>query len=583
LEYLLGLIMAKMYPVHIYSGTPSPGEVEIFHRLQDDPLTTKWLVLHSLDISHHRSQISGEADFVIIVPGKGVLCLEVKAHNKIRRENGLWYYGSSVSADPRGPFKQSSEAMHSIRTRVINQYPDLSGVVFWSAVIFPYLDFNINSEEWHTWQVIDRKQFSRSSIGELIINILINARKFLANKPSALWFNKNNNEPNLEQCNRICSFLKPSFEFFESPESRASRREEELKLYTNEQYEALESMDLNDRVIFSGPAGTGKTILAIEAARRNVGRGKRVLLCCYNRLLGTWLRSEVKSFLPLENVGTLHSIMLSVAGIAPPENADQEFWEHELPQIAIEALILDDSGKFKYDQLIIDEAQDLMKNEYLDFLDLSLVGGLNSGRWLFFGDFEKQAIYSTFLNEIDSIQRNRLSNFSRYGLRVNCRNTPRVAEFVHLLGGLIPKYSKVRRPDDQVEPTIVPYKNEGQQKEKLEQTIDKLLQEGFGCSELVILSPRSDQDCISSIISSRSFSLLPIKQKNSKNDIGFCTIHSFKGLEAPAIIVTDIDEVESEKSASLFYIAITRSIDRLVILVSDKARKEMVNILTQSR
>ncbi len=575
--------MAKMYPVHIYSGTPSPGEVEIFHRLQDDPLTTKWLVLHSLDISHHRSQISGEADFVIIVPGKGVLCLEVKAHSKIRRENGLWYYGSSVSADPRGPFKQSSEAMHSIRTRVIKQYPELSGVVFWSAVIFPYLDFNINSEEWHTWQVIDRKRFSRASIGDLIINVLNNARKFLAIKPSALWFNENNNEPNLEQCNRICSFLRPSFEFFESPESRANRREEELKLYTNEQYEALDSMELNDRVIFSGPAGTGKTLLATEAARRNVGRGRKVLFCCYNRLLGAWMRSEVKSFLPSEKVGTLHSVMLSVAGIAPPDNANQEFWEHELPQKAIDALILDDSGKNKYDQLIIDEAQDLMKNEYLDFLDLSLVGGLNSGSWLFFGDFEKQAIYTTSFSEIDSIQRNRLPNFSRYGLRVNCRNTPRVAEFVHLLGGLNPQYSKVRRPDDQVEPTIVPYKSEGQQEEKLVLTIGKLLQEGFACSDIVVLSPKSDQDSISSKISSNAFSLCPIKQKTTKNDVGFCTIHSFKGLEAPAIIVTDIEEVESEKSVSLFYIAITRSVERLVIFVSDKARKEMVNILTQSR
>lgn len=574
--------MAKMYPVHIYSGTPSPGEVEIFHRLQNDPLTTKWLVLHSLDIPHHRSQISGEADFVIIVPEKGVLCLEVKAHNKIRRENGLWYYGSSESADSRGPFKQSSEAMHSIRTRVTKQYPELSGVVFWSAVIFPYLDFDINSEEWHTWQVIDRKLFSRKSIGELIKNVLNNARKFLANKPSALWFNENNNEPNLEQCNRICSFLRPSFEFFESPESRADRRKEELKLYTNEQYEALDSMELNDRVIFSGPAGTGKTLLATEAARRSVGRGKEVLFCCYNRLLGTWLRSECNSFLPSGNVGTLHSILLSVAGITPPDNACQEFWEHELPQKAVETIILDDSGKYKYDQLIIDEAQDLLKNEYLDFFDLVLVGGLNSGKWLFFGDFEKQAIYSTSFNEIDSIQKNRLSNFSRYGLRVNCRNTPRVAEFVHLLGGLNPRYSKVRRPDDQVEPTMAPYKSEAQQEEKLVQTINTLLHEGFVCSDIVVLSPKSDQDSISSKTTSNAFSLCPIKQKTTYNDIGFCTIHSFKGLEAPAIIVTDIEEVESAKSASLFYIAITRSVERLVILVSDKARKEMVNILTQS-
>ena len=571
--------MARMYPAYIFSGTQSRGEIDVFERLKNDPVTSNWIVLHSLDIAHHRSQISGEIDFVVIVPRKGVLCVEIKAHNKIKRENGLWYYGSSSIGDARGPFKQAAEAMHSIRKKVSKRFPELANVLFWSAVIFPYLDFNINSDEWHSWQVIDRRQLSRSSIGELILNVFNNAHQFLKTTPAAKWFNPENKEPDLEQCNRICNYLRPDFEFFESLESRVNRRNEELKLYTQEQFEALDSMELNDRVIFSGPAGTGKTLLAMEAVRRNVCRGNKVLFCCYNRLLATWLNEQVGSIIEPDSIGTLHKIMLSVSGLTPPIHATKEFWERELPDKAIEALLVNDSDKNKYDILIIDEAQDLMKNDYLDFLDLWLIGGLRAGKWIMFGDFEKQAIYSSSSTELDSILKSRLSNYATYSLRVNCRNRPRVAELVHLLGGLNPKYSKVRRPDDQVEPSIIPYKNENQQQTKLVSIIDMLVKDGYTNSEIVILSPRSDEYSTASKIKHTSITFNPIKS-NHKDSIGFCTIHAFKGLEAPVIIVTDIEEIGSENAKSLLYIAITRSLERLFILVSDNARKGLLTSLT---
>ena len=89
--------------------------------------------------------MSGEADFVIIIPHKGVLCMEVKAHSKIKREAGLWYYGNNPTPDKRGPFKQSSEAMHSIRNRLLKEDPGLESIPFWSAVIFPYSEFSSSS------------------------------------------------------------------------------------------------------------------------------------------------------------------------------------------------------------------------------------------------------------------------------------------------------------------------------------------------------------------------------------------------------------------------------------------------------
>src|SRR2546423_12101455 len=98
-------------------------------------------------------------------------------------------------------------------------------------------------------------------------------------------------------------------------------------------------MTRNPRVIFEGPAGTGKTLLAIESARRAAGDGKRTLLVCFNRLLGQWLRHETESLGGGVTAGTLHSHMLSLAGLQRAPRTDPDFWQHELPRLALDRLL----------------------------------------------------------------------------------------------------------------------------------------------------------------------------------------------------------------------------------------------------
>ena len=570
--------MSTMYPPQVYSGTKSQGEIEIFNRLKSDPATDDWIVLHSLDIAEHRSQTSGEIDFVVIVPGKGVLCLEVKAATNIRRENGVWFYGKDPKGDVRGPFKQASEAMHSLRRKVMQRAPALSKIVFWSAAVFPYHTFSEKSPEWHDWQVIDRTKFSRFSISSNVLAVLEKARNFLSNNPGSRWFNNLSSEPTLDQCKLIANLLRPNFEFFESPAFRSSRRIEELKKYTEEQYEALDAMHLNYRIIFQGPAGTGKTLLAIEAARRSAVSDKKTLLLCFNRLLGNWLKNEAID-IPNLTIGTLHSHMLSVAEIDMPASFLPDFWENDLPLLATEKLV-DKGTEAQFEQLILDEAQDLLTPTYLDFLDLSLTGGLASGNWIFFGDFEKQILYEK-VDLVRSQLSNRFQNIPRYSLRTNCRNTPRIAEFVHLLGALNPHYTKIRRPDNQIEPKIITYTDDHSQSENLMKLLNQLLSDdNYSLQEIVILSSRTDQDAIvNNLPKNWQMRLSPLRSGFKPNKMHYGTIHSFKGMESPVIILTDIENVTSTEAQSLFYVGITRALERLTILVSKKVNQEMSRIL----
>lgn len=87
--------------------------------------------------------------------------------------------GKDNKPDPRGPFKQASSAMHSLRKLVVTKNAGLGNILFWLGVIFPYVDFPVHSSEWHPWQVIDRGAFQAQSIGRQLLGMIESARRHL--------------------------------------------------------------------------------------------------------------------------------------------------------------------------------------------------------------------------------------------------------------------------------------------------------------------------------------------------------------------------------------------------------------------
>lgn len=572
-----------MIPAQIDPATRSPGEVEIYNRLESGPGTESWTVLHSLDVPNHRRQITGEIDFLIIVPGTGVLCLEVKGARRIRREaDGLWYYGSGAKGDPRGPFKQAAEAMYSVRNRLLAQQHSLASVLFCAAACFPYVEFTATSEEWHDWQVIDRRLLDAQPISALIRNIFAKARQHAAGKPAGRWLAPAGQEPTAQQCAAIIRALRPQFEFFESPRSRRRERDEQLRRYTEDQFAALDAMSVNPRVVFEGAAGTGKTLLGLEEARRASMRGEHAFLCCFNRLLGSWLKREAEPFGSAVRAGTLHSFMLEAAGISPPQDATASFWQDELPERAAEALLDGTAPTRQFDLLIVDEAQDLLRDGYLDVLDLILTGGLLAGRWRFFGDFLKQAIYNSTNLSLAQFLEQRSPGVPRYRLTANCRNTPRIASFIELLGGVREGYQRILRPDNGVEPDLRFFAGPQAQPKALAAVLERLRSEGYAGNEVTVLSPRAHGCCAEQLGPPWQGRLRPAGAARG-GQIAYCSIHAFKGLESPAIVVTDIGSAGTPEDESLFYVAITRATERLVVLADARIKEKVIEMLVRLR
>ena len=94
----------------------SDGEKMVHNALVKD--CPEYIVLHSVFLNRHIKNISGEIDFLVLIPGHGFFCLEVKHGGVERLIDGRWKFTNRDGKETiksKGPFQQVKEAMHSLR------------------------------------------------------------------------------------------------------------------------------------------------------------------------------------------------------------------------------------------------------------------------------------------------------------------------------------------------------------------------------------------------------------------------------------------------------------------------------------
>ena len=323
--------------------------------------------------------------------------------------------------------------------------------------------------------------------------------------------------------------------------------------------------------------------LEIEAVKQAVRNDEKVAFFCFNKLLGKWLQ-DYFSDTPLNEspiyVGNFHSYMISLLrdnGIdlkIDSGNMDDHYFSEKLPDIFIN-YIKDSSVQF--DRIVVDEAQDLVRDKYLNVMDKILFNGLSRGKWTMFGDFSMQSIYVNGMTEyklLDLIQNRAF--FAIFRLKKNCRNTKKICiEIQNIIG--IPENAAFKDVLDTPAVNHIIYNDLMDQKKHLEELLIELKEKNISEKDIVILSPQIRSKSVVGLLNGYNIADYSVK---STGRIRFSTIQAFKGLESSTIILTDIESYQDEK---LIYVGLSRARFNLYILETESASSERVNLFFKRR
>jgi len=577
--------VARMIPPYISEDVKSTGEKLIYNLFQNDPDTEDWVVLHSLALSKHTSRLYGEIDFLVLAPNLGVFCLEVKS-GSVKRENGVWIftnrYGESTTRT-RGPFEQAQEGMFSLLESIRRKFGKehrLAKVLFGFGVMFPHIIFPAEGPDQEGWQIYDRdsRRLPVSSFIRMLSNRTLDKMKNI--KTDVVL-------PTKEDVRQLVGYLRGDFERLVRKKDLISEIEEELDKYTSEQFLCLDQLEDNPRCLFLGAAGTGKTMIAMESARRKVFKNKRVLFLCFNALLASWLQEQqISSRTGQITISTFHRFLEQLASAnpdcdRPDSDKNDEYFKFDLPLLALTSI--DEGYCEPFDHIIVDEGQDLLRPEYLDVLDALLLGGLKGGSWEIYADLEKQAIYSEYsAQEMLSMLEER-SSFARFKLKVNCRNTKMIGEQTSILTGF-------------EEPPFLPAKVEGIPVEyifcekndftkMLETLLRRLSSEGIPPESITILSPYRYENS-SACGLTNGIDIVNLnkigKFKSGMKKVSFSTIQGFKGLENSYVVLTDINSLNNSDVKSLLYVGMSRAKVGLFVIMNQAVEREYKEIIRRS-
>ena len=161
---------------------------------------------------------------------------------------------------------------------------------------------------------------------------------------------------------------------------------------------------------------------------------------------------------------------------------------------------------------------------------------------------------------------------TEYELTTNCRNAKEVAVTSSLLSGL-PTSDVLRIAGGKADTFFTT--DEQDQRRQVSKVVGRLLHQGLEASEIVILSPRKlENSCLrDGLIGNIAQLVDPAKLATAPaRSVGYSTIGSFKGLEADAILLVDLRNLESDGFAAAAYVGSTRARGYLAVFLLEAER-----------
>lgn len=544
--------MAKMLPREINPNVKSNAERKVFQLCEND-LGAEWTVLHSVGLAAHSTKPWAEIDFVLIGP-PGIFCLEVKG-GEVQRKDGRWHFTNAqgeTTIKHEGPFEQVGSASAALFKYLTAQDSVFYDVAVGYGVIMPDCKFNYTGPDIEPKVLFDERDLVKPLTAYLRRIADYWHERLESQGKKLVTVNEFLNK-------KTADYIRKDFDLRPSIKTRIGMAKADLLELTQEQYKRLDDMADNERVVIKGGAGTGKTLLAVEEARRQALNGKKVFLCCFNKNLGTELKKATEDLSKI-TAGHLHGFMINKIKQADlksqlPDAHQDDLFSIFYPQYCEEALMNLNEVQ-NYDVLVIDEGQDLLAEPYLELFEALLKNGLAHGQWKLFYDPTQNIYGGIHPNGLTLLEKGHPAKFT---LTENCRNTQKIAVATHIISGIT--ILKTKKTSD-IDVKMEFFNDQNHLRKLVSNSVNRLLSAGVKPRDITILGPKRLENSnlknglqnVPYALTNDFSAILP-----GSEAIRYSTIKAFKGLESDAVFLVDIEDLESARSLFDLYVAGTRA------------------------
>lgn len=529
----------RMLPSQMLRVT-SPAEDAVFNMLRRLDLGQGAVCLHSLNLPRHQYKRWAEADFIIVCEF-GLLVLEVKG-GRVSCKNGLWEFQNrygEITKKSESPAIQAKTAFFALRDNYLQPRfsSALRNIPMGWAVVFTGIERLVSEGRSPLPdQPDDITAYRSECLGHNVFGAFI--RQALQ-----YWGQRTGRFGSLSPAvmNEIASYLRPNFEQVPPLANRLDEFGEDLAALTDEQYARLDDIQENDRIIVRGGAGTGKTFLAMACARYDFAQGREVLFTTRSR----HLVEELKSASPPEGVDVLAF-----------NDVERELESRGRP----------------WTSLVIDEGQDLCQFDSADLLSRAVSGGLEGGRWRWFGDPNRQ------VSESHPVDEDVLSYFAQLAtkckLKQNVRNAPKIVEAISRYAG-----ADVGLPPAIGQGSDVVFRDCGDPAGIIPGVVSVVRswvagQNGARRSDVAVLVPLEEN--IAATINAlggagiRSERLVARPRGKVRDAVVVAQIEEFKGLERPLVCVAGLASTDASADAikAMVYRSFSRANHTLALCCS---------------
>jgi len=522
--------------------TSSDAEKTLYRALSSQ-LPKGWTAWHSLRIRADR-KYEGEGDFVVAIPDRGILVLEVKG-GAIEIRDGQWLQnGRRMKRPPRDQAHRYKNSLIDRLEATCQHARPWVGI----ACAFPDTPFSAGPSEGGVCDAVLGQQdlpYLNEALTELAARQFEQARKPRGHEwidaLHALW----------------CETWTPKLSLGEKTKLRV----QELIALDADQLQLLDQVDESPRMLVRGGAGTGKTLVAREMYRRLEKRGRRPLYLCSTSALAAGLRAwgiEHAWTVRKHAARLLERAGIAMQGGAPSSQWASETWELAPLQAATDALPELDEP---YDAVVVDEGQDMSSSDW------DLVQAIAQDRALWVFADARQGFW-----ESRAVPEGVLPALFRLTKRYRCPEP--LARFADgyarddegARAGRGADEDALELPMEELRVVEVPSQSAVADKVALE--IHKARGEGMAPADIAVLT-LAGQSRTALGVADRigAFDVVRADDPRAANHVVADTFLRFKGLERPWIIVTEVYLGERRYDVRM-HVALTRATVGCVVVAT---------------